>query len=150
MSHHSHLFLAAPEVDTAYHQASSYECVTWSHNMHFTTCISHVLMVAGNDLNEETTPIEASLKWTIGKRRQGKFDFIGGDVIKKQIQDGIRRRRVGILSDGAPARAGAVIALPDGTEVCIPDISMVLIFQLSIRFESLFFSSASACLDMYS
>lgn len=77
-------------------------------------------MIAGNDLNEETTPIEASLKWTIGKRRQEKFDFIGGDVIKKQIQDGIKRRRVGILSDGAPARAGAVIALPDGTEVRIP------------------------------
>lgn len=70
-------------------------------------------------MNEGTTPIEASLKWTIGKRRQETFDFIGGDVIKKQIQEGIKRRRVGILSDGAPARAGALITLPDGTKVCV-------------------------------
>eukprot|EP00892_Ulva_mutabilis_P007231 jgi/Ulvmu1/4880/UM020_0166.1 len=75
------------------------------------------LCLYGNDLNEETTPIEASLKWTIGKRRQEKFDFIGGDAIKQQIKDGIKRRRVGILSVGAPARAGAPITLPDGQQV---------------------------------
>lgn len=75
------------------------------------------LCLYGNDLNEDTTPIEASLKWTIGKRRQEKFDFIGGDVIKRQIQEGITRRRVGILSEGAPARAGALVTLPDGTKV---------------------------------
>lgn len=71
----------------------------------------------GNDLNETTTPIEASLKWTIGKRRQEKFDFIGGEAVKNQIATGITKRRVGILSVGAPARAGAVVTLPDGTEV---------------------------------
>lgn len=75
------------------------------------------LQLAGNDLNEDTTPIEASLKWTIGKRRQEKFDFVGGDAIRQQIQQGIKRRRVGILSEGAPARAGAPITLPDGTQV---------------------------------
>jgi aminomethyltransferase len=69
-------------------------------------------------LNEETTPLEASLKWTIGKRRQESCDFIGGDVIKKQLKEGISKRRVGILSEGAPARAGAKILLAaDGTEV---------------------------------
>jgi aminomethyltransferase len=72
---------------------------------------------AGNDLNETTTPIEASLKWTIGKRRQEKFDFIGGEAVKNQIANGISKRRVGVLSVGAPARAGAPITLPDGTEV---------------------------------
>lgn len=34
----------------------------------------------GNDLNEDITPIEASLTWTIGKRRREKFDFLGGEV----------------------------------------------------------------------
>lgn len=82
-----------------------------------TTVSAH--MSAGNDLNEDTTPIEASLKWTIGKRRQETFDFIGGHVIKQQIQNGIKRRRVGILSEGAPARAGALVTLPDGTKVCV-------------------------------
>lgn len=71
-------------------------------------------------MNEETTPIEASLKWTIGKRRQEKFDFIGGEAVKKQIAEGIKKRRVGVLSVGAPARAGAPITLPDGTEVSCP------------------------------
>lgn len=62
--------------------------------------------------------MEASLKWTIGKRRQEACDFIGGDAIKKQMKEGIKRRRVGILSEGAPARAGAKILLAsDGSEV---------------------------------
>ena len=69
---------------------------------------------AGNDLNENTTPLEASLKWTIGKRRLANgCDFLGGDVVKKQIEDGITKRRVGILSVGAPARAGAKLLLAE-------------------------------------
>jgi aminomethyltransferase len=71
---------------------------------------------AGNDLNEETTPLEASLKWTIGKRRRDKMDFIGGEAIKKQMEAGIKKRRVGILSEGAPARAGADILLAESGE----------------------------------
>lgn len=35
---------------------------------------------AGNDLNEDITPIEAGLKWTIGKRRRDDCDFLGGEV----------------------------------------------------------------------
>ena len=35
---------------------------------------------AGNDLNEDITPIEAGLKWTIGKRRRDACDFLGGEV----------------------------------------------------------------------
>ena len=35
---------------------------------------------AGNDLTEEITPIEAGLKWTIGKRRRDACDFLGGEV----------------------------------------------------------------------
>ena len=72
----------------------------------------------GNDLNEETTPLEASLKWTIGKRRQADCDFVGGEAVKAQMASGITKRRVGILSEGAPARAGAKVLLAeDGTEV---------------------------------
>lgn len=75
------------------------------------------LCLYGNDLNETTTPVQASLTWTVGKRRREKFDFVGGEVIKKQIAEGVTRRRVGILSDGAPARAGAKIVTVDGKEV---------------------------------
>jgi glycine cleavage system aminomethyltransferase T len=38
------------------------------------------LCLYGNDLNEDITPIEGSLTWTIGKRRREKFDFLGGEV----------------------------------------------------------------------
>ena len=38
------------------------------------------LASAGNDLNEDITPIEAGLKWTIGKRRRDDCDFLGGEV----------------------------------------------------------------------
>lgn len=34
----------------------------------------------GNDLNEDITPIEAGLAWTVGKRRREAFDFLGGQV----------------------------------------------------------------------
>ena len=61
--------------------------------------------------------MEASLTWTIGARRKEKFDFVGGDAIKAQIAAGITRRRVGILSTGAPARAGAELLTLDGEKV---------------------------------
>ena len=35
---------------------------------------------AGNDLNEERTPVEAGLTWTIGKKRRDACDFLGGEV----------------------------------------------------------------------
>ena len=35
---------------------------------------------AGNDLNEDITPIQAGLAWTVGKRRREAFDFLGGQV----------------------------------------------------------------------
>lgn len=34
----------------------------------------------GNDLNEDRTPVEAGLTWTIGKRRREACDFLGGEV----------------------------------------------------------------------
>ena len=44
--------------------------------------LSHELLciLAGNDLNEDITPIEAGLKWTIGKNRRETCDFLGGEV----------------------------------------------------------------------
>lgn len=48
------------------------------------------LCLYGNDLNEQLTPVEAGLAWTIGKRRREKFDFLGGEVVKKQLAEGVR------------------------------------------------------------
>lgn len=72
----------------------------------------------GNDLNEDIGPIEAGLTWTIGKSRREKCDFVGGDVIKQQLADGVPRRRVGLhVGKGAPARGGSKILDMDGNQV---------------------------------
>ena len=76
------------------------------------------LCLYGQDLDETTTPIEANLAWTIGPRRRAEKNFPGASVILGQLARGPERKRVGIRLDGkAPARAGAGLALPDGTPV---------------------------------
>ena len=75
------------------------------------------LCLYGNDLNEDITPVEAGLTWTVGKRRREAFDFLGGDIIQRQIAEGVSTRRVGLVSSGAPARQHSGILLPDGTKV---------------------------------
>ena len=40
----------------------------------------HPTPTAGNDLNEDITPVEAGLTWTVGKRRRDACDFLGGEV----------------------------------------------------------------------
>ena len=75
------------------------------------------LCLYGNDLDELTSPIEAGLTWVIGKRRKLNWDFLGGLVMRDQLDNGPIRRRVGIRPDGrAPARAQTTIMAEDGTE----------------------------------
>lgn len=69
------------------------------------------LCLYGHDITIDTTPIEASLIWSIGKRRREEGGFPGADKILSQISSGdIDRKRVGIIPSGrAPAREGTVI-----------------------------------------
>lgn len=68
------------------------------------------LCLYGQDIDEATTPVEAGLAWTIGKRRRETGGFPGAEIILRQIGEGPARRRVGIRLDGkVPARAGAEI-----------------------------------------
>ena len=72
------------------------------------------LCLYGHDIDEGTTPIEASLLWAIQKaRRSGgarEGGFKGSDVILGQIADGASRARVGLLPEGrAPMREGTPI-----------------------------------------
>jgi aminomethyltransferase len=74
------------------------------------------LCLYGNDIDELTSPIEANLDWTIGKRRRAAWDFPGAAVIRDQLDNGYPRRRVGIRPDGrASARALTDIIADDGT-----------------------------------
>jgi aminomethyltransferase len=76
------------------------------------------LPLYGSDIDLTTSPVEASLGFAINKRRRMTWNFPGGEVIRKQLEDGVNRVRVGLLPEGRiPARAGARISLPDGTPV---------------------------------
>ena len=65
------------------------------------------LCLYGNDLDETITPLEAGLTWTIGKSRRDACDFVGGETIKKQLAEGVTRRRVGLRFTGKGARRAA-------------------------------------------
>jgi len=72
------------------------------------------LCLYGNDIDETTTPVEASLKWAIQKvRRTGgarQGGFPGAEVILDQFENGANRVRVGLQPAGkAPVRAGAAL-----------------------------------------
>ncbi|KAI8822449.1 uncharacterized protein EV422DRAFT_398827 [Fimicolochytrium jonesii] len=67
------------------------------------------LCLYGHDLNDTTTPVEAALTWTIGKRRRAEGGFVGADVILPQVGKAVPRRRVGLVVEGAPAREGVEV-----------------------------------------
>ena len=76
------------------------------------------LCLYGHDIDEATTPIEAGLAWSIGKRRRTEGGFPGADVIAAQLAEGTSIRRVGLLPDGrAPAREGTTVLDADGEDV---------------------------------
>lgn len=76
------------------------------------------LCLYGNDIDETTTPVEAGLGWTIGRRRRSEGGFAGADAILRQLNDGPPRRLVGLRPDGrAPARAHAEIRSADGARI---------------------------------
>jgi aminomethyltransferase len=76
------------------------------------------LCLYGHDIDEDTTPAEADLLWSISKRRRAEGGFPGASVLQAQIENGAPRKRVGLALDGkAPAREGAEIADGSGAIV---------------------------------
>lgn len=68
------------------------------------------LCLYGHDIDTDTTPVEADLKWAINKARREERNFPGAEIIMNQLENGTERVRVGILPDGrAPAREGTEI-----------------------------------------
>ena len=53
------------------------------------------LCLYGNDIDIKTSPIEANLKWAIPKNRIDS-EYPGSNVLKKQIENGVKKLRVGI------------------------------------------------------
>jgi aminomethyltransferase len=73
------------------------------------------LSLYGNDLTDETTPLEADLAWVV--KLDGP-DFIGKPALVKQKAEGIKRKLVGFeMIERGIARHGYAIFGPDGTNV---------------------------------
>lgn len=76
------------------------------------------LCLYGHDIDEETSPVEADLVWSIGKRRRSEGGFTGAERITREIAEGPKRKRVGIRPEGrAPAREGSGITDENGRAV---------------------------------
>jgi len=80
------------------------------------------LCLYGHDMNEKTTPIEASLLWAISKARRADGPraggFPGADTIFAQQQQGVARKRVGLLpQERTPVREGAEVVDAQGNVI---------------------------------
>ena len=76
------------------------------------------LCLYGNDMDETTTPVEASLLWPIPKALRETGTFNGADAFRAALAKGASRKRVGLKPEGRmPVRNGAVLTDPDGKEV---------------------------------
>lgn len=72
------------------------------------------LCLYGSDLDQTTTPVQASLEWSIQKSRRPnglrEGGFPGSEIVLREIMTGAHRRRVGLLPDGrAPIRGGVLL-----------------------------------------
>jgi glycine cleavage system T protein len=68
----------------------------------------------GHELDEETTPLEARLKWACHFDR----DFLGRDALLEQQERGLGKRLVTIeMVDRGVPREGYSVLAPDGTEI---------------------------------
>ena len=79
------------------------------------------LCLYGNDMDTETSPLEAGLLWTIGKRRRAEGGFVGASSILAQIADRslVKRKRVGLTltGRGPPPRSHDKLFNEDGEEI---------------------------------
>lgn len=67
------------------------------------------LCLYGHDIDETTSPVAASLLWTISKRRREEGGFLGAEHVQADIKSGTAQKRVGFIVQGPPAREGATI-----------------------------------------
>jgi aminomethyltransferase len=80
------------------------------------------LCLYGHDMDEQTSPIEAGLLWSISKSRREGGEKVGGftgaEKIFQHIRDGVPQKRVGLKITGrAPVREGAELVNESGKVV---------------------------------
>jgi len=73
------------------------------------------LYLYGNDLSDETTPLEAGLDWVV---RFAAGDFIGKEALLRQRESGVTRRLVGFVMHGRGIpRHGYGLHAPSGEKI---------------------------------
>ena len=78
------------------------------------------LCLYGHELDQNISPIEAGLNWSIAKRRRTEGGFIGAHRVQRELLGGVSRKRVGIKPEGrAPAREGTEIHDESGRKIGI-------------------------------
>jgi len=65
------------------------------------------LCLYGHDIDTTTSPVEAALTWSIGKRRREQGGFPGAARVQREIAEGPARKRVGIKPDAVRPRVKA-------------------------------------------
>lgn len=75
------------------------------------------LSLYGHDLNDDISLVEAGLAWTVSKRRREKGGFVGAETILRQLREGVSKKRIGLITDGAPVRDGATVHAKDGKKI---------------------------------
>jgi len=76
------------------------------------------LCLYGNEIDNTTSPVEASLTWAIQKSRRENGGFPGAERILREISEEPTRKLVGIQPEGrAPARAGVEIHDQNGRQI---------------------------------
>jgi aminomethyltransferase len=76
------------------------------------------LPLYGQDMDETTSPVEAALEFSIGKRRRRDGGFIGAERVQRELAEGPARVRVGLRLEGrSAARTHMKIASETGETV---------------------------------
>lgn len=76
------------------------------------------LCLYGNELNEEITPNQADLMWTMSKKRKQEGGFLGFEKVRHQIVSGVKAKRIGIIGEkGLTPRSHQRILNESGTDV---------------------------------
>lgn len=76
------------------------------------------LPLYGQDMDEATSPVEAGLSFSIGKRRRMEGGFAGAERILRELSAGPSRIRVGLMLEGrAAARTGMKVADAAGNAI---------------------------------
>ena len=86
------------------------------------------LCLYGHDIDEATSPVEATLTWAIQKVRRTHGEraggFMGSEIISQQIETGTDKKRVGFLPQTrAPMR--------EGTEIFATEVSKKVIGKIT-------------------